>query len=206
MIIFALYFVPDMTRCHPRGVRIPCHSEERLMKSHISYRLLREEFQFLELQLGGWEHLSVFPQGLLLPIFAQDISEMVEEFQFFTRPHLHCLTRAHGLSFTLRYCRDALLDLLRFHRNCRCASVYMVFKRLLHSRQNVRVIHLAEPHLPEDIAASERLLRDEERRCLYVRGKTRISDVWQMSLISESTVRALPVGMLVSTHLHLSRI
>jgi hypothetical protein len=130
------------------GARCPYESDCLLTETHVSYSLLRQEFQFVGLLSARLDPQNIFPLGPSLPVSGDCVCEFVEQFQFFTAVHLRLLARAHGVRFTSRTRRDALLDLLRLHTLCSCRSPPVLhFRRSPQPRQNVLLVLLAPPPL-----------------------------------------------------------
>jgi hypothetical protein len=148
----ALYFFPFFFRSVDVslsfGARCPYESDCLLTETHVSYSLLRQEFQFVGLLSARLDPQNIFPLGPSLPVSGDCVCEFVEQFQFFTAVHLRLLARAHGVRFTSRTRRDALLDLLRLHTLCSCRSPPVLhFRRSPQPRQNVLLVLLAPPPL-----------------------------------------------------------
>lgn len=112
------------------------------MENYASYSLLHREFEFVGLDTVQHHLLSIFPHGRFLVVRADLVWELVEQFQFFQKEHLHCLADLHSLPFTSRFRRQDLIAMLHRHRDCCCPRVSLLFEHLSRPRPDVRVVHL----------------------------------------------------------------
>lgn len=119
------------------------------------------------LQTDELQTRAIYPTGTFLPVLVERVWELVEHFQFLTMAHLRSLALAHGLSFTSRFRRDGLVNLLRLHRQCGCMRTIWTFRQIGRPRQNVQVVHLTDPTPSQDFVQSIRQQRAHGQRNIH---------------------------------------
>jgi hypothetical protein len=103
----------------------------------ILYSVLRWEFEFIGLQLPeSIDSRGIFPRGVLLPLSCESLSQLVEQFPFFTHSVLGNLDAEHGVYIQHSASVEVVSNILRDH-TCRhecCDKVYVfqALKRFRH--------------------------------------------------------------------------
>jgi hypothetical protein len=86
--MFTLFLVNRALASH---VRVVGDTGDGVTDMHVTYVFLRQHFLFVGVQSDALYPQSVYPDGPLLPVIAEMMCELVEQFQFFTLSQMRCM-------------------------------------------------------------------------------------------------------------------